>query len=214
MDGDENSITEIKQKTESYADEKIIALVRDPESNARNVYSSFGINNAFVNVDANKKRVRVYVNGSTSPVGTPFFQDCASVMDVDFVIRCEAQKKNIWGNFVYTSSFSPKLEVHDGFAYYGYNHYASACNTPTSVVHDSGLTACFRSSPFTIIQPSTNNGFYCVRPDGTYLRSSSAGYYFNIFVSQFNFDDFDYAGVGTLPISFHPWPMGWTHLIK
>ncbi len=210
--GDLQKVSDVKMAPENFHSEDFTVFLKKDEKNARTLYSSFGINNGFHNVTS-KKRVRVYVLGEISPYGTPYFSDCASAMDVNFVIRCEAQKKNFWGKFRYTSNFAPTLQINNGTASYGYNHYDYGCNEPTSVVHDSGLTACFRSSPFSLFQTSTNNGFFCVRPDGTYFRSITNGYFYDIFVSDYDFDDFDYAGVGTLPVSNHGFPSGWSHLV-
>lgn len=207
-----NGLNILKTSDGDIQSEDLFLLVDSKPKTARGLNSSFGISNPWHVVESNKKRVKVEVIGNISP--TYNTTNCTHWMTVDFVIRTQAEKKS-WGRWRKRSSFSPRFEIQNGIANYHFQHASDNICTEDRKYATSGLNACFRSSPFNLVQASTNNGYFCVRPDGVYQLSISnqTRYFFDLEVDNFNFNNFDYAGVGTLPISFHGFPNDWNDLV-
>lgn len=55
---------------------------------------------------------------------------CSNTMHTDFVLKAYAQKRNFWGNFVFSGNFSPKVEMTGTWSYdfYYWNEQHSSWN--------------------------------------------------------------------------------------
>ncbi len=184
--------------------DELIVIFKDEDEHSRSLNYSFGIARQWFYVPSNtNRRIMIWIDGHSEPYGSPLFSDCAQFIDVTFLMRCEAQKKS-WGKWKYSSSYSPSFHIRDGDWSYVFNHWnGPGCNGSSSVKY-SGLNGCSTSPLWDFDVSSSNNGVFCMRPDGIYYRTSSEGYYrTNANVDYYDFYDIDYAGYGTLGFSLH-----------
>ncbi|NJN33580.1 MAG: hypothetical protein HC817_04330 [Saprospiraceae bacterium] len=125
----------------------------------------------------NRRRVKFFVTGKSSPEGTPIFSDCTPYLNCEFVLRTQAQRKNFWGSWVF-SNYYPPFSLVEGVWDYVYNTYAPNDRCGFSVeTHFNDLGNVGITSPHSRFVPSTNNGFFNLVPHGTwyspeYFRSA------------------------------------------
>ena len=109
-DGDFNKVDKLKAFREQVIDDEFLVIFKK-EDKARALNYSYGIPRAWFYVPSNtNRRIMIWIDGHSEPYGSPLFSDCATAIDVTFLMRCEAQKKS-WGKWKYSSSYSPSFHV-------------------------------------------------------------------------------------------------------
>lgn len=199
LNGDLKQIPLLDRVTRTVEDE---VLVYDfSENMARMLTSNFTSANIFtpqqgwVSIDNNKKRYRLWVDGSSSPSTTPIIEDeCVYGMSCIFQIRSEAQKKNFWGQWRYQGEYGYSLSIGDsrGPAVWSYDYeihnnggncgLTNACIPgPLVGTYNCPVAPC-PTSPYSAFYPWTNNGFFPLTPHGSWTLSN------NFFCSAFEID--------------------------
>lgn len=184
-DGDPGTIATAEAYTDDFEDDdmKVIKLApynpdgpnhpteNDPGLQPRGSCSSyatqtinFSLTHAWVN-PTSKKRVRAWIDGSaTSNWGSP----CRYGTTCTFFLRTQAQKKNFWGKWVYSSEWSPSCQVDDGDWDYTFELIdpAGACESENTTTYTNAISGGSGFKPvWDIFIPHTNNGFIPMHPN-------------------------------------------------
>ena len=116
----------------------------------------------------NKKRVKVEIIGTSVSNFGDFSGPCAMMpygATCQFQIRTQAQKKNFWGTWVYSSGFSPSLTISAATWSYRYTLFNSGCSGFTTTYTNTGINSQYPTPTFTGFWPATNNGTFGLNPN-------------------------------------------------
>ncbi|MBN2348180.1 MAG: hypothetical protein JXJ22_05045, partial [Bacteroidales bacterium] len=134
------------------------------------------------------KKVWAEIEGSSHLYeGGAAYSTCSNLVYCDFILKAYAQKRNFWGNFIYTSSFRPAIELE---GYYTYKHASWNYDDPalndeclcgyysTNISYGyNDLNSSYPSSPVDI-EVSANNWIQQpVSPDGVHHFTDGSGGY-------------------------------------
>lgn len=141
----------------------------------------------------NRRRCKVWVDGfATANFGNP---ECVYGTGCTFQVRTQAQKKNFWGNWVY-SSFSPILNIVNANWSYSYSLMPSCTDYPLTFSNNIASTG--NPTPtWSHFVPATNNGFFKMHPhtSGWWVFSGTYKYICNTFNITYN-----------IPAFYHTYP--------
>ena len=109
----------------------------------------------------NNFRVKVEIDGrANANYGSA---ECVYGTTCTFQIRAQAQKKNFWGNWVYSSSFGPSLTVSN--ADWSYNMALMPTCSDYSTEYTNNIIGGSHPNPvWSTVIPWTNNGFFPMHP--------------------------------------------------
>ncbi len=116
---------------------------------------------------ANKRRVKVEVEGNACANWALSTGECAFQphgTQCRFVVRTRAQKKNFWGNWVYSSSFSPALTISSATWKYDYSLFNNGCSGSFTTYDNTGLNGSHPQPVHSAFFPTTNNGTFPLNP--------------------------------------------------
>jgi hypothetical protein len=133
-----------------------------------------------------RTRVKVWIDGHSEAYLGAIFSHCAQFLQVTYTVRAQAQKKNFWGNWVYSNDYWPSLTF---YAEWSYNYRSYACDP--YITSGCGIYHCEYSyvppsgsqqAPCNYSIPSYNNAFINLHPHG--IWSSSPKYFSHAFKTQ------------------------------
>ena len=134
-------------------------------------------------------RWRAWVDGKSNSATALIDENCTRVLSCTFVIRTQAQKKNFWGNYQYTSNFSPRFEYDNGWSYSYGRYNDNLCGLRSTFYTSVPTYSCTGVSTFNCpvspssgVYPTTNNGFFNQTPHGEWradppLYPNGLGYF-------------------------------------
>lgn len=204
LDGDFNKIEQIKAIDRNYKDETFVVYLEDGQSRSKAMNYSWGNDTGWKFCCSNDKKWRVFVEGSSMPLYGEIDDDCTNFLACTNQVRAEAKKRNFWGQFVFSLSFTPSLSFTNSWSY-DYSRYTDdLCGLNKQVFYSVGTYNCTVSpcptSPHSASYPTVNNGFFNMTPHGNWEASGPLwpnGYgYFA--------DAFDIYN-GTLSSHYHGW---------
>ena len=212
--GNTSDLESLALTDKTLPDKSIIVLPRfEPEmqKDLTESWTTFRFNNPNNWETFRDYRWRVWVDGHSEPK-TLADDDCILVLSCTFVIRSEAQKKNLWGNYRYTSNFSPPLTFDNTWSY-SYSRYNDAkCGirvTPLYSVPNYSCTGAPNyncpTSPSKGNYPTTNNGFFYQTPHGDW---TAPGPYYPNGLGYYR-DAYSVSGVLTATYNDTPWNLSY-----
>lgn len=183
-DGDINKLSTAESKTDNYEDGTITVINRgpyhpegpnnptdkDPGVELRSNCSADGIHTVNYSktnswrYPTNKKRLKAWIDGSAT---SNFGQPCRYGTTCTFYLRTQAQKKNFWGKWKYSSSWGPYCFVDDGDWDYDVEFIepAGQCSSNTQSTLTNFITGGSYPKPlWDKYIPWTNNGFFGMHP--------------------------------------------------
>ena len=190
LDGDFNKIEDLKRLNKNHVD-KVFAVKS---------YSGLQVRNDLINnfskgedepfkFPENKRRVKFFVLGTSEPYGNPIAHDCTTFQTCTFNLRTQAQKKNFWGNWVF-SDYYPPFSLTNASWDYSYHTYPSGVGCGLSTVPHvndiatyscTGCSSCpCPTSPYSTFISATNNGYFALTPTGTWGSGDYFGKAFNV----------------------------------
>lgn len=152
-----------------------------------------------------KKRVKVEVIGKSCANFATTTGDCAFVpfgTQTTFYVRTQAQKKNFWGNWVYSSGFSPALTIASANWRYRYTLFNNGCSG-SGTTYNTGLNGSYPTPVYTTFVPATNNGYFHLNPStpGFWVWNNPNKKYLACTVDVFEYN---------IPASYSSWgPSDW-----
>jgi hypothetical protein len=178
QDGDVKKIELIKSINQSFDGNKMIVNVFDGNmlKNATVVApTNWTQDMPFYQFEKNwlgkyQKRVKVWIDGHSEPIGSTYGDYCFEYVNCTFVIRAEAQKKNFWGNWVY-GDYIPSLTfsaewIYDFWQYIDVTYGCGLYDGASYYVPSSKPI-----SPYSAYYPQVNNGFFYLTPHGAWQGS-------------------------------------------
>ncbi len=181
-DGDMEKVEKLKSINETFEDDNIVVTVFD-EGRLKSVSGHNWTQTMDWKYATNKKRCKVWIDGHSESYGEAYYDNCTHFLNCTFVVRAEAQKKNFWGNWKY-SSYWPSLSFTASWSYtysdYSYDPYISyGCGlyeTEKNYVPAYSCTAnssfMCPTSPHTAYYPSVNNAYISLTPHGVWASGS------------------------------------------
>lgn len=169
-DGDHEKVVLLNDFEDDFEDDTYILFdytTTPDQSEQRNV--SPGYNWTQANnwqSTGNKTRVKVWVDGHSKGVVT-YGDYCASTVNVHYVLRAEAQRKNFWGNWVYSNNYWPSLAFYAHWSYVFRLYEGTSCGVyhyEMNYVPPSGN----HQAPCNYQAPAFNNAFIQLHPHGTW----------------------------------------------
>lgn len=108
-----------------------------------------------------KRRTKVEIDGrANANFGSV---ECVYGTGCTFQVRTQAQKKNFWGNWVYSSSFGPSLTITGATWSYNMSLMPTCSDYPT--VYSNNIAGGSHPKPiWNASWPWTNNGFFLMHP--------------------------------------------------
>ncbi len=202
LDGDFNKIEQLQTITKNYKDDTfLVHFKKEDEQRTKAISHSWGNDTGFDICCNNKKRWKVLVTGSSEPLYGEIEDDCTNFLSCVNQVKAQAQKRNFWGQFVFTLSFTPSLSFTNTWSY-DYTRYTDGlCGLNKQSFYSVGSYSCTvnpcPTSPHTASYPTVNNGTFNMTPHGNWSASAPlwpSGYgYFG--------DAFDVSG--TLNETYH-----------
>lgn len=169
-DGDHEKVGLLNDFEDDFEDNTYIVFdytTTPDQSEQRNVLP--GYNWTYINdwkYPENKTRVKVWIDGHSKGVVT-YGDYCASTVNVHYVLRAEAQRKNFWGNWVYSNNYWPSLTFYAHWSYVFRLYEGTSCGVyhyEMNYVPPSGN----HQAPCNYYSPSFNNAFIQLHPHGTW----------------------------------------------
>ena len=191
-DGDMSKIEKLKKIDANYDDDNILVMVYDNrklDQNNQLKSTSFDTDNNWTYDKGwykinTKTRVKIWIDGHSEMYGAYASADCSEYASCTFVVRAEAQKKNFWGNWKY-SSYYPSLSFNATWSYqymqYNYDpNYPYPCTLYSHAVDNVPAYSCTANpsymcptSPHSAYYPSVNNAFINLTPHGFWQLSQT-----------------------------------------
>lgn len=195
--GDFDKLSEIENINKNFEDDQFFVydLVNQPVNNHKIECAS----NSFTKTNnwqypTSKKRVKAWVDGSSS-VYLYSTSPCNGYrgQTVTFMLRLEAQKKNFWGKWKYTSYY-PSAYIDDADWDYTHSYYDSNCSGSYTEYGDI-LNNNFPKPLWDEYYPTVNNAFLKMNPhtDGWWPTPSNGYKYIHCVVDMDSYN---------IPVSF------------
>ena len=197
-DGDFAKLDEIKAINKNFDNEFFHVMKFSKKGNTQKFGSSYSFpryNNW--RYPTSKKRVKAWVDGSSAGYIKTTSGPCEDeylTQRVTFILRLQAQKKNFWGNWKYTSYY-PSANIDDGNWNYNYSYYHTGCFGSYSTASD-GLNNSFPTPLWDAYYPTVNNAYLKMNPhtDGMW---GSPGEYLRCVINVYNYNiPVTYGGYG------------------
>jgi len=196
LDGDFAKIPQLQAIKDTHIDDTFVVSVEDENTNNEKAMThNWSVNNTDDDweFDGNRRRYKVWLDGQSYPQYGLTDTDCAKYIRVVHTVRTEAQRRNFWGKWRYTGSFSPSFSFTNQW-WYQYSLYdGNVCGlTSTYFTNNIPSYSCTGNpnypcptSPHSASYPSTNNGFFNQTPHGLWSADGNwpegYGYFSNAF---------------------------------
>jgi hypothetical protein len=179
LDGDFSEIIKLKDVNEPSTEGNIVAFYAKPATLTKDVILGYNWSQTRSWVSTGSRtRVRVWIDGSSKTWNNAIEPNCTRFLECRNIVRAEAQRKNFWGNWVYTGNYTPSFSFNASWSYSYRSYVCDPYFTYGCGIYDCELSnfpaySCTPNpdymcptSPYSGSWNSVNNAFINLTPHG------------------------------------------------